>query len=73
MVQTLPPRSAVTRAGIADRQREVLRVRSETMELIVGTRHAIAQSRLLMAEADALIARPKPLRGVLPQSAKISK
>ncbi len=31
------------------------------MELIADTRHALAQSRVLMAEADALIARAKLL------------
>jgi hypothetical protein len=59
-----------TRLRIADRERKVLRLRSETMELIVGARHAIVQSRLLIAEADTLIPRSKPLCGALPRSAK---
>lgn len=73
MLQTYPQQSAVTQASIADR-REALRLRSETMELVVGTRRAIAQSRLLIAEADALIGRTKPSApGALPPSAKIPK
>lgn len=59
--------SALIRSSIADGQREALRIRSEMMELIAGTRHAIAQSHLLMAEADALICSAK---ATLPQRAK---
>jgi hypothetical protein len=34
---------------------EVLQARSDMMELIAVTRHAIAQSRILIAEADSVI------------------
>jgi len=72
MRQTSSRRFAATEARFADRQREALRIRSETAELIVGTRRAIAQSHVLMAEADALIARRGLLRGALPQRSKIA-
>ena len=72
MLQTLSRRVAVTKSRFADRQREAWRIRLETAELIVGTRRAIAQSNLLMAEADALIARRGALRGALPQRTKIA-
>ena len=67
-MQTLHAESVLIRSGIAAGQRETLRIRSEMMELIAGTRHAIAQSRLLMAEADALI---RPRKTAVPGSAKI--
>jgi hypothetical protein len=66
----LDSETALIRASIADTQRELSRIRSEMMELIVGTRHAIAQSRFLIAEADALMARPHCHFGAMPQSAK---
>lgn len=68
-MQKLHSESALIRSS-ADGQRETLRIRSEMMELIAGTRHAIAEWRLLMAEADALICSSKV---TLPQSAKIPK
>lgn len=72
MPQTLFPQSAVRNANLTAEQRETLGIRSEMMELIVGARHAIAQSRILLAEADILIARNKPPKlGTLPQSEKI--
>jgi hypothetical protein len=58
-MQKLHAESALIRSGIADGQLETLRIRSQMMELIAGTRHAIAQSRFLMAEADALICSSK--------------
>lgn len=66
-MQNLDSESALIRSSIAGSQRETLRIRSEMMELIAGTRHAIAQSRLLMAEADALMCSSK---ATWPQSAK---
>jgi len=65
--------AALIRPSIADRQRELSRIRSETMELIVGTRQAIAQSHLLIAEADAFMARPHSQSGARQQSTKISE
>jgi hypothetical protein len=62
--------SSLVRSSVADTRRETSRNRSEMVELIAGTRHAIAQSRLLMAEADALICSSK---ATLPQSPKIPK
>jgi hypothetical protein len=38
---------------------KILRIGSEMTELIAGTRHSVAQSRLSMAEADTSFARPK--------------
>jgi hypothetical protein len=69
-MQKLHSESAPIRPSIVDGQREALRIRSETMELLAGTRRAIAQSRLLMAEADALICSVK---ATFPQSAKSPK
>lgn len=74
MLRPYHSQSAAIRARIGDRQREALRLRSDMRELIVGTRRALAQSRLLIAEADALIDRTKPLDpGLLPQGVKIPK
>ena len=38
-----------------------LGMRSEMMELIVGTRDTLARSRLLLVEVDALLARGRSL------------
>jgi hypothetical protein len=67
-MQKFHSESALNRPTIADGQRETLHIRSETLELIAGKRLAIAQPRLLMAEAGVLVCSSKvPLL----QSAKI--
>lgn len=74
MLPSYHPQSEAIRARIDDRQREALRLRADARELIVGTRRALAQSRLLIAEADALIDRTKPSGpGLSPQSVIIPK
>jgi hypothetical protein len=55
MPQTLFPQSALSRANLTAERGEALQARSDMMELIAVTRHAIAQSRILIAEADSVI------------------
>ena len=74
MPQTLFPQSAQWRANPSAAQREALEVRSDMMELIAITRHAIAQSRVLIAEADTLVAWSKRSElGTVPQNEKTPK
>jgi hypothetical protein len=69
MPQTFFPLSETFSASLNTEQRETLRFRSAMMELIAGTRHVIAQSRALLAEADSLITRSKLSKlGTLRQS-----
>jgi hypothetical protein len=44
MPQALFPQSALSMANLSAEQRKALQVRSDMMELIAGTRRAIAQS-----------------------------
>ena len=67
MLQTLFPQSAQSRTNLSAEQREALQVRSDVMELIAKARHAIAQSRVLIAEADTLV-RKRSRLGTVPQS-----
>jgi hypothetical protein len=72
MPQTLFSQSAQSRAKVSAEQREAIQVRSDVMELIAKARHAIAQSRVLIAEADTLV-RKRSRLGTMPQGERDSK
>jgi hypothetical protein len=72
MPQTSFRQSAATSAKLTAEQREALGMRSQMMELIVGARHAIAHSRILLADRTSLLPETsRPGSETLPRSERI--